>query len=278
MQQLLPSHPRSSALLAMAVLLCLLLLLNFTSSGVIRPVGDDEDSGSGIGGTGRLLVPGSESGLGGTGVRPFLGYAPGAATDRPAEVAILLNPGPDTKPLSADVSIPADASLPALDKPLPRSIEVMAQRQLTRDSGAIHIAEAVQRDIDSNALLTYRVSPDTTANAVDLDEGRSEASRDSAVSVAENASKNALPQHADSAAPDTGTSITWSRLANSLTPQNQTAGTLLAADNNDSKDVDDGDKVARPDTMQRPVLPPLQRVRPIQRAGLLPPPVRPLRL
>lgn len=136
------NHIRSTTVLFVAALICL-LLLNFSSSGVIRQPGDDEDSGSGLGGTGRLQVPGSESGLGGTGVRPFLGYEAGAATDNPAEVAILLRPEPHMVPLSAAVSIPADASLPELNKPVPRNINVMNADRLTLDSGAIHITEAI---------------------------------------------------------------------------------------------------------------------------------------
>ena len=45
-------------------LLILLALLNFSSTGVVQ--GGDDD-GSGIGGTGRMATPGSESGFGGTG-------------------------------------------------------------------------------------------------------------------------------------------------------------------------------------------------------------------
>ena len=67
----------------------------------------------------------------------------------------------------------------------------------------------------------------------------------------------------------------WGQLALSLADYD---GPLLTLDSppTNSIGVDVGGRLDRPDTFQRPSLPPVRLVRPIQRAGLLPPPIRAL--
>lgn len=241
-----------NSILTVAVLLCLLLLLNFTSTGIVRSGDGDEDGGSGIGGTGRQAVPGSEGGIGGTGFKPFLGYS--AQKDSPgiSEVRILLRPEANLKPVIGDLAIPRDSEPPKLASPLPRRFEVARPEQITRDSGAIDIAEAIQRDMDANALMiesssAYLESQSSTAESNDADTDRP---------------------------------LSWGSLARSMEHVSSQSTDSASAEAIDSSgaEISGDQRASRPDRIQRPVLPPLQRVRPIQRAGLLPPPVRPLRL
>jgi hypothetical protein len=238
--------------LTLAVLLCLLLLLNFSSTGIVRNGGDDEDGGSGIGGTGRQAIPGSEGGIGGTGIKPFLGYSAQEDSQGISEVRILLRPEADLKPVIADLAIPHDSEPPKLTSPLPRRFEVSRPEQITRDSGAIDIAEAIQLDIDANALMIESGS----------------------------AYLETRTSPAESHAANTGLPLSWGSLAKSMErASRQSIDSLNAGVVNAAETEIGGDqRASRPDRIQRPLLPPLQRVRPIQRAGLLPPPVRPLRL
>lgn len=241
-----------NSMLALAVLLCLLLVLNFTSSGIVSSGGGDEDGGSGFGGTGRQAVPGSEGGIGGTGIKPFLGYSTQQGSADIGEVHILLRPEADLKPVIADLAIPRDAEPPKLAAPLARKFEVARPEQITRNSGAIDIAEAIQRDIDANALMI-----------------------ESSSSYLENRTSAAELNDADTSLP-----LSWGSLAKSMgqvSRQSIDSPDAEAVNANDRENSSD-QRASRPDRIQRPVLPPLQRVRPIQRAGLLPPPVRPLRL
>ncbi len=68
--------------------------------------------------------------------------------------------------------------------------------------------------------------------------------------------------------------ISWGELADSLAGYDGPQLTLKF--DQEIQDGNSDDRLQRPDTFQRPALPPAQLVRPIQRAGILPPPIRAL--
>lgn len=242
-------------------LLCLLGLHNISSNGNLRTPGEDEDSGSGFGGTGRLIAPGSGSGLGGTGIRPFLGYETETAPSQNqpiSEVRILLHPEAGIMPLASAISMPSDSIAPPMEHPIPRSINIEFNDPLMEGAGGIHITEAIQRDVD------------VSARTVNSNTIRPSASQPT-TSVADNRITTSNTDEANTEAAD----LSWARLADAL-KQNPARNTETG-DSQEST-VETQDRADRPQGIQRPVLPPLQRVRPVQRAGLLPPPIRPLRI
>lgn len=277
--------------LLFATLAALLFSLNLNSVGVTR--GGDNDEGSGIGGTGRQALPGSESGLGGTGLRPFVSMNTQhevEAAQRPRhDIRPVIDPqAPDIPPVQPVTSVPIEA---------PVTVALDARR--TRDSGAIDIAEQIQRDIDSNALTFQRLrtgegssrqweptvfaatTPDTINNgATRSDEGtRSDEATRSAIAPPTDFAASASELAADT---DTATSIaeateedtvSWDELAGFLA---ETAAS--EANEREAATSKANARRTRPEHLQRPELPPLQRVRPIQRAAVLPPRIKPLAL
>lgn len=268
-QQQFRSGAQNRALLL--VLLLALLLLNLPSSGVVRYGPGADDEGSGLGGTGRSSIPGSDSGLGGTGFRPFVGYTDAAdhAHQEPGEtttstVTIYHQPAERELAVSNSVKldIPAHRSVTAAPVPSPR--KALRSADYTRDSSAILINEQIQRDIDSSALFfvqldaqfenTNELSPDGGTVPVDTDD------------ITESQGSN---------------EVSWQALSNYLAsqkdalPADETNNTLAALSDNQ---IEDDQRMQRPDRIQRPELPAMQRVRPVQRAGVMPPRIKPLKL
>ena len=263
--------------LALAALLLCALALSFGSNGVVK--NGDEDDGSGLGGTGRMLAPGGESGLGGTGFKPYLGMSDSGS------LRIVDTAAAAIEPLVADISIPADASQPVLVAPVESPFEIAASSAITTDSSAIHIAEAIQRDADTNVLLMTRGKIDNHSGivveqAVVPDFGRLQENADITARTPESESQaHAENQKLGNAASaeanqdDEDHDLSWNALLGALRNQPQSSQTTESVASYGTEA-----RIARPERVQRPVLPPVQRVRPIQRAGLLPPPIRPLRL
>ena len=263
--------------LALAALLLCALALSFGSNGVVK--NGDEDDGSGLGGTGRMLAPGGESGLGGTGFKPYLGMSDSGS------LRIVDTAAAAIEPLVADISIPADARQPVLVAPVESPFEIAASSAITTDSSAIHIAEAIQRDADTNVLLMTRGKIDNHSGivveqAVVPDFGRLQENADITARTPESESQaHAENQKLGNAASaeanqdDEDHDLSWNALLGALRNQPQSSQTTESVASYGTEA-----RIARPERVQRPVLPPVQRVRPIQRAGLLPPPIRPLRL
>ncbi|MCI5107593.1 MAG: hypothetical protein MRY76_12825 [Pseudomonadales bacterium] len=257
--------PRQLSLILpfLAALLCA-LLLNLGSSGNIRQGGDDE--GSGLGGTGRLPVPGSESGLGGTGLKPFLGSRSETADTAPIEVEVFYAPESRklalTQALELDIPVSREVEFAPLESP----VQIAAASSFSRDSAAIDINEQIQRDLDSNALAFLQLKNELVAghSSADLEAATDQQSETGAV----------INEASHSPAVATETDLAWQAVASFFSQ-------------NSDEDQDNGvagletgsDRIERPDRVQRPELPPMQRIRPsVQRAGILPPRVKPLRL
>ncbi len=258
-------------------LLLLFALLNFSSTGVVR--GGDDDDGSGIGGTGRMATPGSESGFGGTGFKPFLGV------NESNELQIMRSPAQQNTAITESLDLVIAPQIPVREAPVESLIAVTAESLVTRDSSAINITEAIQHTVDANAIYFQRLQRQIVAsNVVDTAGIDLSVSPELANSIA-NAGQLIAEQAPYSGRIDEVIQdrLTWNAVANFLLqnidrnaaiPSSELATNLPGV----SVETDAAARLARPDRIQRPELPPVQRFRPIRRASILPPRVRPLRL
>ena len=258
----------------------LLLLTSVYFLGNLQPaVGDRRsgDEGSGVGGTGILELPGS--GLGGSGMRPFLGFdqripsevivvrEPALPRDTMMSTAIATESGiervldtlePATQAVTQKIT---QAATPKMNEPVGRRIEGFLQPNLSslitngsaESASSLSILESIENGTEQiNALLAI--------SAGEL--GMPEAGIDK-----------------DEIEP---ASVRWVDIANWL---NATAlaeqGKTVEQPATVAKNTKDGVAIAevtRATALRRPQLPPLQRARPLQRATILPPRVRPLGL
>jgi hypothetical protein len=294
--------------LMLAGLLLALLLINLPSAGFVR-FGGGDDEGSGFGGTGRVPVPGSESGLGGTGFRPFLGYSePASRSDEPASELTIYHRAADLDRAigkSLDLDIPA--ARPVESKPLPSPAQFVRASEMTRDSSAILITEQIQFEMDELAIALNdepfgSIPTDSTDSVALATMSESAASSVSAVSDEVVASVVA-PQRAEPATLDdtVNETVSWQALSQFLAQERAPTGAaneseLAALSLNSARESNSSEtlrslqsslteehsdfaaRAQRPDRVQRPELPTMQRVRPVQRAGLLPPRIQPLKL
>lgn len=258
----------------------LLLLTSVYFLGNLQPaVGDRRsgDEGSGVGGTGILELPGS--GLGGSGMRPFLGFdqripsevivvrETALPRDTMMSTAIATESGiervldklePATQAVTQKIT---QAATPKMNEPDGRRIEGFLQPNLSslitngsaESASSLSILESIENGTEQiNALLAI--------SAGEL--GMPEAGIDK-----------------DEIEP---ASVRWVDIANWL---NATAlaeqGKTVEQPATVAKNTNDGMAIAevtRATALRRPQLPPLQRVRPLQRATILPPRIRPLGL
>lgn len=277
--------------LLLAALAALLFSLNLNSVGVTR--GGDNDEGSGIGGTGRQALPGGESGLGGTGLRPFV------SMNAEQEVEAAQRPRHDIRPVIDPQTLDIAPVQPVTSVAIEAPVTVALDASRTRDSGAIDIAEQIQRDIDSNALTFQRLRAGqgssrqwepTVFAATAPDTINNEATRSDVATRSDLATRSDTAPPADLAATDSElavdtdaasaiaeatdeNTVSWDELAEFLAE--------TAASDAEERDAATGEANARrtrPERLQRPELPPVQRVRPLQRAAVLPPRIKPLAL
>lgn len=248
MRQLAANSIPHASHLAMALLLLLLLTLaHFSSSGIVR--GGDEGGdgdGSGIGGTGRMLLPTGEGGIGGTGLKPFLGM------NAAQEVEILVDPALRATAITETLELPVP-TLAAPLEPLPALTRVTRDFVKTTDSSALDISEVIQLSLEHNAAYFARLRTELR----DFQWAETGVGETVPTQSGDDVTWNAVTQFLNSAEPEPNTST---QLSQTGEPQPEAPS------------------AARPEPLQRPQLPPLQRVNPIQRAGILPPHVRPMHL
>lgn len=258
----------------------LLLLTSVYFLGNLQPaVGDRRsgDEGSGVGGTGILELPGS--GLGGSGMRPFLGFdqripsevivvrEPALPRDTMMSTAIATESGiervldklePATQAVTQKIT---KAATPKMNEPDGRRIEGFLQPNLSslitngsaESASSLSILESIENGTEQiNALLAISAGelgmPEAGINKDEIEPA----------------------------------SVRWVDIANWL---NATAlaeqGKTVEQPATVAKNTKDGVAIAevtRATVLRRPQLPPLQRARPLQRATILPPRVRPLGL
>lgn len=258
-----------------ALLVAILAFSNQISRG-------DENEGSGIGGTGRATLPGGESGLGGTGFRPYLGSNANNGIS-PVQPELVLQEDSTLTPIAALLEHPAPASIPAPEMPIPRIVELVSPAEHTRNSAPISIAEQIQHELDRDVVLLQQAAEyraEELEGFVDspfLPLPRQEPAKGG---LSEKTSVESDSGSEDSGSINAVSDLNWSQLAVSLA--NANVGNQAAATGDkdpmpSANGLDGGsDRIERPERMARPSLPPVQRVRPLQRPGLLPPRIRPL--
>ncbi len=258
----------------------LLLLTSVYFLGNLQPaVGDRRsgDEGSGVGGTGILELPGS--GLGGSGMRPFLGFdqripsevivvrEPALPRDTMMSTAIATESGiervldklePATQAVTQKIT---QAATPKMNEPDGRRIEGFLQPNLSslitngsaESASSLSILESIENGTEQINLL-----------------------------LAISAGELGMPEAGIAKDEIEPASVRWVDIANWL---NATAlaeqGKTVEQPATVAKNTKDGVAIAevtRATALRRPQLPPLQRARPLQRATILPPRVRPLGL
>lgn len=227
------------------VLIVLLLILALTSNSTGITKGGDDDGGSGIGGTGRTLNL-SASGM----ANPYLGMEP-ADFQNSGNVAMeVFSIHELAAPSITDLLGPGFEDL---STPLPAPVELLTFPPLA-EAGVIPVTVALQYKLDTRALIYH----------MPLDE-----------SLQDNAAIAGYPAADQTQEAPSGS---WQILKMILTTNSGNAAssindeTLQIADENDSRAPEHVRRI------QRPELPPVQRIRPVERISVLPPRVKPLRI
>lgn len=246
----------------------------------------DENEGSGIGGTGRATVPGSESGLGGTGFRPYLG-SNSQNDNGPVQPELVLQADSALTPIAAAIEHSTAASIPAPEMPIPRIVELVSPSEVTSNSAAISIAEQIQQDLDRDVFLLQQAAAYRAEELEGyVDSPYLSVPGHGSAMVSQSVKTSAQPDAGDadateeSGSADAISDLNWSKLVNMMAHSNSGSQATAAGDEN-LEPIANGlanetDRIERPERIARPSLPPVQRIRPLQRPGLLPPRIRPL--
>lgn len=273
--------------IALTILLVVALLYIQNSTGIIRG-GDDE--GSGIGGTG--LAP-SESGFGGTGLKPFLGM-----NENESIKEVLVVTGGQQSSIAAISSQVDFSKLQATEVGMASESapQVTAAQFKTHNSSPIHITEAIQASLDERAGYSATSTAAEVENSADLpieatvtdyafntignvDPNRSAEVPSTADPLPEAELELSTSAAAVSLDNDRVASTNWSALTDYLVNES------IRAEIDSAYNSDNTANLQRPITeprsaptrkIQRPELPPIQRVRPIERLSVLPPRIQPL--
>ena len=262
----------------------LLLLTSVYFLGNLQPaVGDRRsgDEGSGVGGTGILELPGS--GLGGSGMRPFLGFDQRI----PSEVIVVREPALPRDTMMS-TAIAAESGIErVLDKLEPATQAVtQAVTQKITQAATPKMNEPDGRRIEGflqpnlSSLITNGSAE--SASSLSILESIENGTEQINVLLAISAGELGMPEAGIDKDEIEPASVRWVDIANWL---NATAlaeqGKTVEQPATVAKNTKDGVAIAevtRATALRRPQLPPLQRARPLQRATILPPRVRPLGL
>lgn len=271
------------SLLIGLMLVLLFALLNFSSTGFVR-TGGDENEGSGVGGTGRMATPGGESGFGGTGLKPFV------SVNAENEVKITLDPAQRDTAVSSSLEVEFENTIAVVTAPLESPVQVTDDSHRTTDSSTINITESIQYSIDADAVFYQQLQENLVAridNPLPREFGYDDALDVEVISsygpalVEQSASIAAAPSSLNADAVESEelqlakSSVSWNQLASYLADNIEpSSGSAQTAQANDPQTA----RLARPELIRRPALPPVLRVRPVRRTAILPPRVSPLRL
>ena len=258
----------------------LLLLTSVYFLGNLQPaVGDRRsgDEGSGVGGTGILELPGS--GLGGSGMRPFLGFDQRI----PSEVIVVREPALPRDTMMSTAIATESGIERVLDKLEPatqavtQKITKAATPKMNEPDGR-RIEGFLQPNLSS--LITNGSAE--SASSLSILESIENGTEQINVLLAISAGELGMPEAGIDKDEIEPASVRWVDIANWL---NATAlaeqGKTVEQPATVAKNTNDGMAIAevtRATALRRPQLPPLQRVRPLQRATILPPRIRPLGL
>jgi hypothetical protein len=258
----------------------LLLLTSVYFLGNLQPaVGDRRsgDEGSGVGGTGILELPGS--GLGGSGMRPFLGFDQRI----PSEVIVVRETALPRDTMMSTAIATESGIERVLDKLEPatqavtQKITQAATPKMNEPDGR-RIEGFLQPNLSS--LITNGSAE--SASSLSILESIENGTEQINVLLAISAGELGMPEAGIDKDEIEPASVRWVDIANWL---NATAlaeqGKTVEQPATVAKNTNDGMAIAevtRATALRRPQLPPLQRVRPLQRATILPPRIRPLGL
>lgn len=258
----------------------LLLLTSVYFLGNLQPaVGDRRsgDEGSGVGGTGILELPGS--GLGGSGMRPFLGFDQRI----PSEVIVVRETALPRDTMMSTAIATESGIERVLDKLEPatqavtQKITQAATPKMNEPDGR-RIEGFLQPNLSS--LITNGSAE--SASSLSILESIENGTEQINVLLAISAGELGMPEAGIDKDEIEPASVRWVDIANWL---NATAlaeqGKTVEQPATVAKNTNDGMAIAevtRATALRRPQLPPLQRARPLQRATILPPRVRPLGL
>lgn len=258
----------------------LLLLTSVYFLGNLQPaVGDRRsgDEGSGVGGTGILELPGS--GLGGSGMRPFLGFDQRI----PSEVIVVREPAlPRDTMMSTAIATESGIervldTLEPATQAVTQKITQAATPKMNEPDGR-RIEGFLQPNLSS--LITNGSAE--SASSLSILESIENGTEQINVLLAISAGELGMPEAGIDKDEIEPASVRWVDIANWL---NATAlaeqGKTVEQPATVAKNTNDGMAIAevtRATALRRPQLPPLQRARPLQRATILPPRIRPLGL
>ncbi len=261
-----------NTLLVLAISLLTLLSFQNSLGDLLNPGNRSGDDGSGIGGTGRIMLPG---GLGGTGLRPFLG----AIQTTPKSGTALTTPQQepeinDVATLEVIVTHEARDSGTQAFQPANASqahISNKITRISTASEGAVnHYSEAsIPPQVEGLAIASSNAFESSMSQSISIDQYIAQNTEDS---------NSLLAQTAASQLNTDDTELNWSDVADWLLAneikREAVSEQALARDEPQLMKPD----LAQSNALRRPQLPPVQRARPIQRAQILPPRIRPLKL
>jgi len=276
------SYP-ATMLLALCVFL-LTLAITTGSLGTVRGGGDDGDGGSGMGGTGKSGEFGG-SGFGGTGApSPFFGLLDtdpsGADTDN--EPQHLEAPQPSSL-VGIEETAVAVYEAP-IHSPARASTNNVQDSLVTDSTRSVPLTDAIQESLDNHllaedvpsSLAQPLTSPDLANDAANRPEARLAfgAAEPIAIESAPTSNEEVISATARSVESQREeqeplTSQSLQQLAEANAPANTTD------EDSNSQSVD---RSNLPERIQRPELPPFQRVTPVQRPTLMPPRVQPMRI
>lgn len=258
----------------------LLLLTSVYFLGNLQPaVGDRRsgDEGSGVGGTGILELPGS--GLGGSGMRPFLGFDQRI----PSEVIVVREPALPRDTMMSTAIATESGIERVLDK-LEPATQAVTQKITQAATSKMNEPEGrrIEGFLQPNLSSLITNGSAESASSLSILESIENGTEQINVLLAISAGELGMPEAGIDKDEIEPASVRWVDIANWL---NATAlaeqGKTVEQPATVAKNTNDGMAIAevtRATALRRPQLPPLQRARPLQRATILPPRVRPLGL
>lgn len=258
----------------------LLLLTSVYFLGNLQPaVGDRRsgDEGSGVGGTGILELPGS--GLGGSGMRPFLGFDQRI----PSEVIVVREPALPRDTMMSTAIATESGIERVLDK-LEPATQAVTQKITQAATSKMNEPEGrrIEGFLQPNLSSLITNGSAESASSLSILESIENGTEQINVLLAISAGELGMPEAGIDKDEIEPASVRWVDIANWL---NATAlaeqGKTVEQPATVAKNTKDGMAIAevtRATALRRPQLPPLQRARPLQRATILPPRVRPLGL
>ncbi len=247
----------------LAVLLFVATLIITTGSlGKVRSGGDGGDGGSGMGGTGKSGEFGG-SGFGGTGgPSPFFTNLDTSKPDDTADA----NAAEQAAPVISIAQDPAPEQQPSANSALHNEIIDTIESSSMRTETQTEIAQG-SADVDTPALSEPEPAP---VQLVALPEAEVEIE---AITPAPQPEPTLEPRRL---------AITPIEPAEEKTvieqPQQLAETITVKLETETEEEAQARDRGELPDRIQRPEIPPFQRIRPIERPALLPPRVQPMRI